>query len=37
MMVCERDWLLLRARLRCIIGLTGLPRMTTAQLYLRSP
>ena len=34
MLLCERDWLLLRARLRCIVGLQALPRMTTAHLYL---
>jgi hypothetical protein len=32
MVLCERDWLLLRARLRRFITLTDLPRMTTAHL-----
>lgn len=32
MMVCERDWLILRARLRYFVELTNLPRMTTAHL-----
>jgi hypothetical protein len=25
--VCERDWILLRARLRCFVELSALPRM----------
>ena len=32
MLVSERDWILLRARLRCFVALTALPRMTTAHL-----
>jgi hypothetical protein len=32
MLLCDRDWLLLRARLRCFVALTALPRMTTAHL-----
>ena len=32
MLVCERDWILLRARLRCFVALTALPRMTSAHL-----
>jgi len=27
MLVCERDWILLRARLRCFVELSALPRM----------
>jgi hypothetical protein len=32
MVVSERDWILLRARLRILVALTALPRMTTAHL-----
>ncbi|MDB4944674.1 MAG: hypothetical protein JWP97_4208 [Labilithrix sp.] len=32
MLVSERDWILLRARLRCFVTLTSLPRLTSADL-----